>query len=243
MLTTGLDPIVGQDPKVLILGSMPGRTRSGSSSITPTPGTSFWFIMGEICGAEPELRYPERATRLTEAGIALWDVLKHCEREGSLDNHILKDTEVANDFNGFLQHHRTVEIICFNGQKAAKSFEKLVVPELSGDIFKRIIPKTLPSTSPANTTTSRAEKVKEWTQAIMPYLPLNSRISHVRFSSRDLLDFPGSAIQYRCLVPRRVAHPRSLATNLRRSSAAERLAANYPLTKRRHSSPSVARRC
>jgi len=171
MLTTGLDPIVGLDPKVLILGSMPGKTSLRLQQYYAHSRNTFWFIMGEICGAGPELRYPERAARLSGAGIALWDVLKHCEQEGSLDNHILKHTEVPNDFNGFLQRYPTVEIICFNGQKAAKSYEKLVVPSLFSGLLERLKLKTLPSTSPANTTKSSTEKVEVWTQAIKSYLP------------------------------------------------------------------------
>ena len=126
--------------------------------------------MGEICEAKPALPYAERATRLTKVGIALWDVLKHCEREGSLDSHISKDTEVPNDFDGFLQHYPTIEVICFNGQKAAKSFERLIAPGLSRGILKRITLKRLPSTSPANARISRMEKGMVWKQAIKPYL-------------------------------------------------------------------------
>jgi len=170
MLITGLDPIAGQDPKVLILGSMPGRISLNLQQYYANPQNSFWFIMGEICGATAELPYPVRTARLTEAGIALWDVLKDCEREGSLDNHILKHTEVPNNFNGFLQHHRTVEIICFNGQKAARSFEKLVISKLVPDLREKTKLITLPSTSPANTAVSNIEKVTVWTETINPYL-------------------------------------------------------------------------
>lgn len=170
MLITGLDPIAGHDPKVLILGSMPGRISLSLQQYYANHQNSFWFIMGEICGAKPELPYAERVIRLTTAGIALWDVLKHCERDGSLDNRILKDTEMPNEFNGLLQRYPTIEVICFNGQKAANSFKKLVTPALSEDLLRRLILIALPSTSPANTTKSRAEKVKMWSEAITPYL-------------------------------------------------------------------------
>jgi hypoxanthine-DNA glycosylase len=176
MLITGLPPIVGQNPKVLILGSMPGERSLKLQQYYANPQNSFWFIMGEICGAKPELHYPERTTQLTKAGIALWDVLKHCEREGSLDNHILKHTEVPNDFNEFLQHYPRVEIICFNGQKAARYFEKLVMPMLVTDLREKIKLITLPSTSPANTTISRTEKFKAWKEAIKPYIVTATQI-------------------------------------------------------------------
>ena len=69
MLITGLDPIAGRDPKVLILGSMPERISLNLQQYYANPQNSFWFIMGEICGARLELPYLERTARLTEVGI------------------------------------------------------------------------------------------------------------------------------------------------------------------------------
>lgn len=172
MLITGLPPIVGQDPKVSILGSMPGERSLRLQQYYANPGNSFWFIWGEICGAKPELPYAERAMRLAQAGIALWDVLKHCERTGSLDNHILSNTEIPNEFTDFLQLHSTIELICFNGQKAAKLFTKWAIPTFSRDLQRTVSLKALPSTSPANTTQTKVEKTELWAQAIGPHLSL-----------------------------------------------------------------------
>jgi TDG/mug DNA glycosylase family protein len=172
MFLTGLAPIVSHNPKILILGSMPGARSLELQQYYANPGNCFWFIMGELCGAKPGLPYAERTTRLTQAGIALWDVLKRCERIGSLDSQILSDTEIPNDLVGFLQDHQTIELICFNGQKAAKSFAKLVEPTLSGELLGIITLVTLPSTSPANTSETTIEKTELWMQALRPYLPL-----------------------------------------------------------------------
>ena len=172
MFIQGLAPIVSQDPKVLILGSMPGEKSLRLQQYYANPGNCFWYILGEICGANPEFPYTERTTRLTQVGIALWDVLKNCEREGSLDNRIVKDTEVPNNFDEFLRYHQTIEIICFNGQKAQKLFVKLVVPAISGGQSCKIPTITLPSTSPANAAKTKTEKTDAWVQMIRPHLSI-----------------------------------------------------------------------
>ena len=123
---------------------------------------SFWIIMESICGANPRTPYSEKAHRLEECGIAIWDVLQYCEREGSLDSNINSETEMPNDFEEFLHLRPNIIHIFFNGQKARNSFNKLVRPKLPQQIGTRISLITLPSTSPANTHLSVEEKQAEW---------------------------------------------------------------------------------
>jgi TDG/mug DNA glycosylase family protein len=163
-------PVIGENPKVLILGTMPGRRSLELNQYYANPGNVFWSIMGHICGAGPELPYPQRCSRLCQMGITLWDVLKYGERQGSLDSRIIKETEIPNDLDGFLQTYPTIRAVCFNGQKAFASFERLVYPLLSNTLVKGISLKTLPSTSPANARISKDEKLKAWRQALEPYL-------------------------------------------------------------------------
>jgi hypoxanthine-DNA glycosylase len=66
--------------------------------------------------------------RLTEAGIAVWDVIASCRREGSLDSAIRDET--VNDFDGFLAAHPRVRTVLFNGAKAEASFVRRVLPTL-----------------------------------------------------------------------------------------------------------------
>ena len=91
---------------------------------------------------------------LIKHGIALWDVLSSCEREGSLDSNIMN--EIPNDIKGLLVQYPTIEYIIFNGGKAYQSFKKYF-PELL--VQKQWI--KMPSTSPAYTL-KREEKRKKW---------------------------------------------------------------------------------
>ncbi len=154
-------PVANPDARLLILGSMPGKESLRQNQYYAHPQNAFWKIMGELTGAHPQLPYAERLLKLTEAHIALWDVLASCERESSLDTHIRN--EKANDFASFFRRHPQISHVFFNGAKAEQSFNKFVLEkqELPSLIFRR-----LPSTSPAHAGMKYADKLHTWGAAI-----------------------------------------------------------------------------
>ena len=138
MLATSLSPIVSESARILILGTMPGRDSLARQQYYAHPGNAFWFIMKHVCGAGVELSYEERVRRLQDVGFALWDVLKHCEREGSLDSKIVKASEAPNDIETLLNTYPNIHLIVFNGGKAAESFRRRVWLTLSAKLRGRI---------------------------------------------------------------------------------------------------------
>ncbi len=155
-------PVARTDARLLILGSMPGVESLRRQQYYAHPRNAFWFIMGELFGAAPELAYAERLQRLTDEGVALWDVLKHCQRAGSLDSNIKE--AVANDFDGFFAAHPGIEKICFNGRKAFELFRTRVLRH-DRRLQRRFDDKRLirlPSTSPAMASLSREQKAVVW---------------------------------------------------------------------------------
>jgi TDG/mug DNA glycosylase family protein len=153
-------PVSAPDATLLILGSMPGAASLQAGEYYAHPRNGFWPIMGTLCGAGRELPYAERLPRLSAAGVALWDVLQSCVREGSLDTAIDDKTSVANDFEAFFRAHPQVRRVFFNGAKAEQCFRrqvlgKQVIP--AGLMFAR-----LPSTSPAHAGMSVERKLGEW---------------------------------------------------------------------------------
>jgi TDG/mug DNA glycosylase family protein len=162
-------PVLCVEPKVLLLGSMPGRRSLEMRQYYAHPRNHFWTIMGRICKAGPELPYAERLAALQKTGIALWDVLKACERDGSLDGSILKESEVPNDLSGILDNYPSIQAIGFNGGKAWVAFRRLVQPALNPRLHDHVNFIQLPSTSPANAGISFEEKLKRW-QEIQHYL-------------------------------------------------------------------------
>ena len=152
-------PIFATDARVLVLGSMPGVESLRQQRYYAHPRNAFWPIMAELFGFDPELEYDDRVARLGAHRVALWDVLAHCVRPGSLDADIVD--EVPNDFDGLLARCTNLRTIAFNGQKAATAFKKHVAPGLAERLANLQL-ATLPSTSPAHAGMTRAEKLRRW---------------------------------------------------------------------------------
>ena len=158
-------PIAGAKARVLILGSMPGKASLAAGQYYAHAQNLFWRILGEVSGAAASSPYAARARALKSRGIALWDVLESCAREGSLDAAIDDATIRANDFVSFYRDHPRITQVFFNGAKAEACYRKHVLP-LLGDAPARPVYHRLPSTSPANASMSRAHKHRVWTQAL-----------------------------------------------------------------------------
>ena len=156
-------PIADARARVLILGSMPGEASLAASQYYAHAQNLFWRILGEITGAGPVSPYAARARALKDHGIALWDVLESCAREGSLDSAIDDATACANDFVSFYRAHPGITQVFFNGAKAEASYRKHVLPTLAPGPAAHT---RLPSTSPANASMSRAYKHRIWKQAL-----------------------------------------------------------------------------
>jgi len=160
-LKKGFPPIVRKDALVLILGSMPGDESLRKIEYYANPRNSFWKIMGTLFGFDRGLSYKDRIDVLKENKIALWDVMKECERTGSLDTGIKSKTIIENDFISFYNRFPDIRCVFFNGSKAEKEYIKRVLPRLSR-IKYEIKHHRLPSTSPAMNRLSFKEKTFEW---------------------------------------------------------------------------------
>jgi double-stranded uracil-DNA glycosylase len=149
----GLAPVTGSVPRVLILGSFPSVLSLEKQEYYGNPKNRFWAVMEELFAVPADLSYPDRITRLTQHGIALWDTVRSCERPGSADNRIRHP--VPNDIAGFVRVHPTIRLVALNGSTAGRFYHRFAdVPGLPSVI--------LPSTSPANAAVPFAEKIRKW---------------------------------------------------------------------------------
>lgn len=161
MIIQSFDPIAASDAEILILGSMPGIASLEAGQYYAHPRNAFWPIMGELFCAGLDKPYEVRAETLKVRGVAVWDVLQFCQREGSLDSNI--KAEVPNDFSTFFTQYPNIRRIALNGGKAAKSFERFArdhVPESA-----QIVP--VPSTSPAYAAMRFEQKCALWRAALL----------------------------------------------------------------------------
>lgn len=157
----GLAPLGDTRAQTLILGSFPSEASLAACQYYGHPRNHFWRLVGGVIG-EPlhEMTYTRRVERLRAHRIGVWDVIAHCEREGSLDSAIR--AEVANDLAGLLRRWRQVTRIAFNGGKAATYRKRVaIIPEAA-----RCELLVLPSSSPANATHSFAVKQAAWIAAL-----------------------------------------------------------------------------
>jgi double-stranded uracil-DNA glycosylase len=169
-LCEGFPPIATPETRLLILGSMPSERSLAAAQYYAHPHNLFWPFLGELLGFRPDAPYPERTAHLLAAGIALWDVVRCCRRTGSLDAAIEPASIVVNDFARFFPAHPHLERICCNGTAAFALFTRHVLPTLPA-APTTTPPLRLPSTSPANASQRRADKLAAWRSALATVLP------------------------------------------------------------------------
>jgi len=151
---------------VLVLGTVPSLRSLEMSQSYAHPHNLFWRFMGELYDAGPELPYAERIARLHAAGVGIWDVLKHCERPGSLDSSILAGSEIPNDIPWLLEQYPSIRAIALNGGKALEVFTRRIRPRIPAERLGTLEILALPSTSPANASIPRDVKLERWRELL-----------------------------------------------------------------------------
>lgn len=170
MLLTGFPPLVGDDPTVLVLGSMPSERSLAEGRYYAQPSNRFWRLMADLVGFPLEAPWDDRVAVLSARGVALWDVLKHCLRVGSLDSAIERATEVPNALVGFLEEHTGIRRVLLNGRTAERAFAEHVIPSLASAVRDRVDVVGLPSTSAANARWGYAALLEVWGDALRDVL-------------------------------------------------------------------------
>jgi TDG/mug DNA glycosylase family protein len=170
MTKEGFAPIAGKNPKVLILGTFPSEESLKQNRYYAHPRNLFWDMVAAICGTVKFEEYEKRCDRARSEGIAIWDVLKCCDREGSSDGRIKRGHFIPNDIGNFLSEH-PVSAIFFNGTKAALLFKQHVDLSVM-PAHPRLV--TLPSTSPAHASLSLQKKLERWLE-VKAYLTTSNQ--------------------------------------------------------------------
>jgi len=149
----GLAPVVGAEPRLLVLGSFPGAASLARARYYAHPSNQFWPILGALLGEPlPDLPYEHRLERLRARRIALWDVVGSCRRTGSLDSAIREAS--GNDFDALLARAPSLAAVAFNGTTAARARRWFEERGLSTYV--------LPSTSAAHASLAAVDKLRRW---------------------------------------------------------------------------------
>ncbi|MCX8531262.1 DNA-deoxyinosine glycosylase [Chryseobacterium luquanense] len=150
---SSFSPIIDDNSKILILGSIPGVKSLEKQQYYGHPQNKFWKIIFELFNEEFTEDYTERIAVLKKNHLALWDVIDSCERKGSLDSEI--KNEEANQIEELLKQHPNIKAIFCNGGKSYKNLQKLLGKNFRIPIY------LLPSTSPLHTI-SFERKLEDW---------------------------------------------------------------------------------
>ncbi len=143
-MISSFPPFVNKTTHTLILGTMPGATSLAKQEYYAYKQNHFWRIFFTHFNQlpVPDL-FEDRVALLLQNNIGVWDVLQHCEREGSLDINIRNHQ--VNDFEGLFSEFPNIRHLLFNGKESHKYFIKHI-GAVDGIQFH-----VMPSTSPANT--------------------------------------------------------------------------------------------
>ena len=151
-------PVVSRKCKLLILGTMPGVASLAKRQYYGNPRNAFWEFIFNLTGENAGDDYLAKKNILLRYGIALWDVLKTCERQGSLDSGIR--CEKPNSFRKFFARYPNIHAVFFNGTPARQFYKKHV--GFHDGIRFFVLPSTSPT--PGKYNKSKEEKLKAWLQ-------------------------------------------------------------------------------
>ncbi len=136
-----LEPIYDKQSKVLILGSMPSVKSKEIGFYYGHPKNRFWKTLEAVYQETIKDDMESKIQFLNRHHIALFDVIKSCDIEGSSDSSI--KNVVPNDLTSILKNSR-IHTIFTTGQKAYQLYQKYIYPKTKIEAI------SLPSTSPAN---------------------------------------------------------------------------------------------
>lgn len=120
------EPIYNDNSRLLILGTMPSPASLAAGMYYSHPRNSFWPIMRDLTGDDPGKSNESRRAFLLRHGVALWDTLRLCEREGSPDGNI--KGEQPNAVAELVAHCAKISAVFLNGERRLN---------ITGDIMRR----------------------------------------------------------------------------------------------------------
>lgn len=153
MINHPIEPFFAKDSKILILGSFPSVKSREAMFYYAHPQNRFWKVVSAIFDAPTPISTADKRIFLKQTKIALWDVIKSCEINGSSDSSITN--AVPNDICKILKAS-SIERIYTNGKASYNLYQKHIKNSIGIDAVY------LPSTSPANAAWSLETLISAW---------------------------------------------------------------------------------
>ena len=153
MIIHPIPPVYDTRSRVLILGSFPSVKSREAGFFYGHPQNRFWKVLSAVFQNDLPLSVEEKRAFLLRNRVAVWDVIRSCEIEGSSDASV--KNVVPNDLSIIL-NAAAIRAIYVNGKTALKYYNKYTQPLTGRDAI------CLPSTSPANAAWSAENLIGIW---------------------------------------------------------------------------------
>ena len=77
-------PIIGVQPRVMVLGSLPGDASLAVGQYYAHPRNQFWRLLSDISGVDLlSLSYADKLQQVQQMPLIVWDVVAEAKRQGS----------------------------------------------------------------------------------------------------------------------------------------------------------------
>lgn len=150
-------PIYNKNSKILILGSFPSVKSREDNFYYAHPKNGFWKLISKILNTKEPITIEDKTKLILNNKLAIYDVIKSCDIEGSEDSSI-KNVKL-NNLDEIIKKSK-IEKIIFNGNKAYELYNKYETNKFSNI-------EVLPSTSPANARYSFEDLYTIWSKELV----------------------------------------------------------------------------
>ena len=164
--TYGFPPLMCDNPRILILGTLPGGESLAHRQYYYSNSNRIWRVLCSLTGESLPQNYQQKQELLARNHIVLWDYYESAIRPGSEDKNI-RDGH-PNDICGFIAANPTIKVIAINGFGKYLKFGKRIKRDLSlVPAFSDVRVLRLPETSGGNANYGWGvldNLVREWSQ-------------------------------------------------------------------------------
>ena len=148
--TTGFEPLMCNEPRILILGTLPGGESLKQNQYYYSHSNRIWKVLCEIKEESMPVDYTQKKALLAKYHIVLWDYYESAIRPDSSNDKDIRDGR-PNDIPAFLAVHPTIKTIGINGFGKYKDFGLKIARDLSHNLnFADVRVLRLPETSGSN---------------------------------------------------------------------------------------------
>lgn len=155
-IVEGFPPLMCHEPRVLILGTIPGEKSISANEYYCDNRNRMWKMLAELATQKLPTNYSEKKVLLEQLHVVLWDYYQSVERINSTDKGILKGT--PNDIVGFIRKNPTITKIAINGYKKYNMFGE----KLQNQFGQSIKVFRLPETSGSNASWTLEKLCQDW---------------------------------------------------------------------------------